>query len=250
MKKLFCMVALAMVCLMASAKPISQEQARQRAAAFLKQRNDVKKLAPVSPARLAPRRAASLSAEQPYYVFERGTNEGFVIVSGDDQTIDVLGYSEDGTFDYEQAPPALRELLDDYARQIEMIQAGKSVAAPVVKAANRKAIAPFVKSKWSQGAPYNNKCPLDAGSRSVTGCVATAMAQILYYNREKSVTETQADMPAYSTWTKGLKVSGIAAGAPIDWDNMKDTYGGSDTDKQKTAVANLMLYCGVGSKMD
>lgn len=250
MKKFFCIVALAMVCLMASAKPISQEQARQRAAAFLKQRNDLRELAPVSPARLAPRRAASLSAEQPYYVFERGTNEGFVIVSGDDQTIDVLGYSEDGTFDYEQAPPALRELLDDYARQIEMIQAGKSVAAPVVKAANRKAIAPFVKSKWSQGAPYNNKCPLDAGSRSVTGCVATAMAQILYYNREKSVTETQADMPAYSTWTKGLKVSGIAAGAPIDWDNMKDTYGSSDTEKQKTAVANLMLYCGVGSKMD
>jgi hypothetical protein len=56
------------------------------------------------------------------------------------------------------------------------------------------------------------------------------MAQILYYNREKSVTETQADMPAYTTWTEHptygrLKVDGIPAGSPIDWDNMKDSYG-------------------------
>jgi hypothetical protein len=251
MRKFLCIVAMAMIALAINAKPITQEHARQRAVAFMKQRGDSRQLAPVvSKKRLAPRVIDATTAVAPYYVFDRGSNEGYVIVSGDDQTLDVLGYCNEGSFNYEQLPPALQELLNDYARQIELIQTGKAQAAPVIKAANRKKVEAMMKSKWSQGYPYNITCPLDAGKNSVTGCVATAMAQILYYHRDKNVTETQADMPAYTTWSKQLSVKGIAAGAPIDWENMKDTYSGSTTDRQKQAVANLMLYCGVGAKMD
>ncbi len=235
--------------LSANAKSITREQAQQKAAAFLLQKNDNRKLAPVVNAhRLAPRRAALNASwtEDPYYVFDRGTNEGFVIVSGDDQTIDVLGYCEEGSFNYSQLPPQLQDLLAVYAQQILAIQNGAAVQkAPATHAK----VETFMDCKWSQGSPYNNLCPLDGGNRSVTGCVATAMAQILYYNREKSVTETQAAIPGFSTYTKGIQVSGIPAGSPIDWENMKATYG-SATDLQRTAVAQLMLYCGVSVHMD
>ena len=230
-----------------NARPITLEQARQKAITFQMARGDIRPIkAVVSKKRLAPRSAGSAANYAPYYVFERDNGEGFIIMSGDDQTIDVLGYTDEGTFDYDNLPPGLQDLLNDYARQIDKIQAG----APVLKApAIHPKVATLMTSKWSQGSPYNNVCPLDNGKHSVTGCVATAMAQILYYNRDKSVTETQAAIPGYTTWTKGISVPGIAAGAPIDWNNMKDTYS-SATDLQKTAVANLMLYCGTSVKMD
>ena len=249
MRLFTCIIALVLSVMTASAKPITREVAQKKAAAFMAQQRDFRRLTPVVSAQKLRLKTASATTGQtadPYYVFDRGTDEGFVIVSGDDQTIDVLGYSEKGSFDYDNLPEALQDLLDDYARQLQLIQQG----APVVKLpANHPKVGQLMTSKWSQGSPYNLTCPLDGGNRSVTGCVATAMAQILYYNREKMPTETQAAMPAYSTWTKGIQVPGIASGAPIDWDNMKDTYG-SANDLQKKAVANLMLYCGVGVKMD
>jgi hypothetical protein len=248
MRLFTCIIALALSVMTVNAKPISREQAKVRAASFMKLKGDVRKLSDViNQKRLAPGKASAVANKDmaPYYVFDRGTNEGFIIVSGDDQTIDVLGYCDNGSFDYSHLPINLQEWLDEYASQIVRIQRG----APVLKAASHPKVDQLMSSKWSQGSPYNLTCPLDGGSRSVTGCVATAMAQILYYNREKMVTETQADMPSYSTWTKGINVSGIKAGAAIDWENMKDTYG-SATELQKTAVANLMLYCGVGAKMD
>ena len=244
------MIALALSVLTVNAKPISREQAKVRAASFMKQKGDARKLsAVVNQKKLAPGKA-SVAADNgiaPYYVFDKGKSEGFVIVSGDDQTIDVLGYCDEGSFDYSQLPPNMKEWLDDYANQLARIQAG----APVIRkaASTHPKVDQLMTSKWSQGAPYNNSCPLDGGNRSVTGCVATAMAQILYYNREKSVTETQATIPAFSTWTKGINVSAVPAGSPIDWENMKDTYG-SATDIQKKAVADLMFYCGASVKMD
>ena len=242
---LFFAGALLLASLSVDARPISRQQAQSRAASFLKQRGDKRQIVEiVNPKRLAPKKGTQ--TVEPYYVFDLSGGEGFMIVSGDDQTEAVLGYSEQGTFDYEQLPPNMRDWLDFYGRQLEAIQAG----APVKKLpANHPRVETLMQCKWSQGSPYNDVCPLDEGRRSVTGCVATAMAQILYYNREKSVDETQAAIPGYTTWTKGINVPGIAAGAPIDWANMKDTYG-SATDLQKKAVANLMLYCGVAVKMD
>ncbi len=234
----------------ASAKPITREQALQRACTFMAEQRDFRRLLPVvDDRRLAPRRRGAQTAGEvlPYYVFDKGNGEGYVIVSGDDQTIGVLGYCDDGTFDYEQLPPNMREWLDDYARQIALLQSGDAVArrAP----STHPKVEQLMTSKWSQGNPYNLNCPLDGGSRSVTGCVATAMAQLLYYNRERSVSETTAAIPAYETWTKKIRVAAIPAGSPIDWSHMADTYGAA-TDLQKKAVADLMLYCGAAAKMD
>ena len=241
-------MALVLSVLTAGAEPITREQARKKAEAFMTEQKKAVKLEAVTSVRkLSPaRRGVAKSETAEYYIFNKGTGEGFVIVSGDDQTIPILGYCDKGEFDYEQLPPQLQWLLDDYAHQIEAIRAG----APVHRLpANHPKVEPFMKCTWNQGSPYNNLCPLDGGSRSVTGCVATAMAQILYYNREKSVTETTAAIPGYTTYSKGISVPGIAAGSPIDWANMKDSYS-SATDLQRQAVAQLMLYCGVSVEMD
>ena len=261
--------------LTASADPITREQAQKKAEAFLlKQKDqrkltpvmDVKKLAPVTGARkLAPVRGAEPAADAPgtaalkstseYYVFNKGVAEGFVIVSGDDRTEPILGYCDRGEFNYDQMPPAMQELLDDYTRQIAQLQ--ELGRGPVVTDAipTHAKVEPLMKSTWSQGYPYNLACPQYFSlGQSVTGCVATAMAQILYYNREKSVSETTAAMPAYDTWTEHptygrLHVEGIPEGAPIDWENMKDDYSSSNG-KQRAAVADLMHYCGVAVYMD
>ena len=101
-----CLVSVEMV-----ADPISREQAKQRVMAFQKKQGDTRQLKAVtSEKRLAPRKGAV--ANEPFYVFDRGNNEGYVIASGDDQTIDVLGYTTEGTFDYEQLPPQLKDLLE------------------------------------------------------------------------------------------------------------------------------------------
>jgi hypothetical protein len=235
------------------ADPITREQAQKKAAEFMKQQKDTRRLAPVNAKKLAPRRSAQTSDAEPYYVFNREMNGGFIIVSGDDSTIPVLGYCDEGEFDYTQAPPNMRDLLDDYARQITKIQQGAPVITDAIP--THPKVDQLLTCKWSQGYPYNMTCPDYFGlGRSVTGCVATAMAQILYYHRDKSVTETQAAMPGYTTWTSHetygqLKVEGIPKGSPIDWANMKDTYG-TASDLQRLAVADLMHYCGVGVKMD
>ena len=236
------------------AKPITREQARQKAELFLKKTQGKFQLSAVTAARRLAPGQQDPNANVPYYVFSRGEGEGYVLVAADDRIESVLGYTDNGDFDYHAIPDNMRYWLDGYANYIVDMQ---KTDGPVRKEAPiHPAIQPMLTSKWSQGAPYNDECPMYFTlGRSVTGCVATAMAQILYYQRDKSVTEVQADIPGYTTWTSHatfgqLKVEGIPAGSPIDWDNMIDSYGGNATGKQKLAVAQLMHYCGVSVQMD
>ncbi|MBR1789526.1 MAG: C10 family peptidase [Bacteroidaceae bacterium] len=256
---LLCVMAIAAV----EAAPITREQARKRAIEFLQGTRGSHQLAPVvSRTKLAPRRKAAAAGtatqqdEELYYVFNRGTNEGFVIVSGDDQTLPVLGYTEEGEFDYNALPANMRYWLDSREQQLLELSQNGNVGQPRRAIATHDKIAPMVTTKWNQGSPYNDECPMYFTlGRSVTGCVATAMAQVLYYQRAKSVTEVQADIPGYTGWTAhatygNLVVEGIEAGSPIDWDNMLDSYGSGASAKQKKAVAQLMHYCGVSVHMD
>lgn len=82
----------------------------------------------------------------------------------------------------------------------------------------RASIAPLLQTTWGQGSPYNLQCPVKSGVHCQTGCVATAMAQIMFYHK----------CPAEG----------------FDWDNMQLTYTGSETDEQRQAVAKLMADCG------
>ena len=257
-RRILLAVAVVLMAVNVCAEPVSRKEARKLAEQFLSTMGTSDSgLNAVAGSRRKV--ARDDNAVEELYVFNRGGDGGFVIVSGDDQTEPILGYCDHGQFDYESAPPGLRALIDGYRHQIASLQSsGQGRAdAPIIRDAvpTHPKVAQLMKSKWSQGYPYNMTCPeYFSLGRSVTGCVATAMAQILYYNREKSVSETTAAMPSYDTWTEHatygkLHVDGIPEGSPIDWENMKDEYG-SATEKQRKAVADLMHYCGVAVKMD
>lgn len=246
------------IALSASADPITREQAQQKAERYLQDKHGSRRLSPITNARkLAPQRKRIVApmANELYYVFNRGDQEGFVIVAGDDKVDGVLGYTENGEFDYTQLPCNMQYWLDKHAEYVAYLQQNPKAAPQRVP--QHAAIEPMVTTKWNQGDPFNQECPMYFSlGRSITGCVATAMAQVLYFQRDKSVTETQATMPAYTgranheTYGQ-LHVEGIPAGSPIDWDNMIDNYNnGAGTAIQKKAVAQLMHYCGVAVRMD
>lgn len=260
LRKLFFMLVGMVVTVVVNAEPITREQARLRALGFLEKAPGSHRLAPVvNGARLSPRRIAKRGASdlELYYVFNRGDNQGFVIATGDDRLRPVIGYTDEGEFDYNNLPDNMKFWLEGYEAELKYLSEHPECLAQAPRYAPiHKAVAPMVTTRWNQTWPYNNECPqyFNLG-RCVTGCVATAMAQILYYQHAKSVTETQAEMPSYTTSTSHpdygkLNVEGIPSGSPIDWDNMLDTYSSTATAKQQLAVAQLMHYCGVSVKMN
>ena len=251
--RLFTLFMLLSAAYYTKADPITKEQAQVKAENFLKNHSGSRKLTPVNGRRLSPRRS-NQNQNSPYYVFNRGNNEGYIIIAGDDAIEPALGYTDSGEFDYDQIPDNMKYWLEDYVEYINYLQSTPDATRR--KVPTHPVISPMLTCNWNQGAPYNNECPMYFTlGRSVTGCVATAMAQIMYFQRSKSVDEVQKDIPGYDTWTSHetygkLSVEGIAAGSPIDWANMLDSYGSSATAKQKLAVAQLMHYCGVSVEMD
>jgi len=194
----------------------------------------------------------SASAANYFYIFNVGNDEGFVIVSGEDATKAILGYADEGTFSVKNMPENLKYWLDLYQSEIGYaIQKGLSAATSdsPSEATLRSAstISPLLGNiKWNQSAPYYDLCPTDSkGARCVTGCVATAMAQIMKYHKwpvtgKDSVTYTKSSITTSVNFSK----------TNYDWNNMLDTYSGSYTGAQDTAVATLMFHCGAAAKMN
>lgn len=176
-----------------------------------------------------------LSSPAYYYVFNRGTDEGFVIVSADDRTAAVLGYSETGHFDLAQAPAQVRYWMSQYDAEYQYlythpeanyIQPRQSRLASVLR--QESDIAPLLKGiRWDQGHPYNSMCPSDMGGRAVTGCVATAMAQILR-SYQWPVRSVPGD---YSYRDKGVTRSITFGQKDYDWSHMPENF---DNDRKPT----------------
>ena len=246
-----------------SAQPVSSEQARQIASQFMTERG--KTLAARTPHR-APRTGGQVADEASYYVFNAEANKGFVIVSGDERAMPVLGYTDEGTFDAENLPDGLQWLLENY--QYQMSHAFSSTNSQPTNNNSqiyhaprqaRHAVEPLMTTLWNQGEPYNILCPRyfnkdgTTGEHSATGCVATAMAQVVAYYRWPD--ELVRAIPGYSQkyetdeGDKNERRNAIPKGTKIDWDNMLDNYDGPHTAKQDTAVALLMYMVGVDCKM-
>lgn len=252
---------LAIICLFllnasANSEPITKQQALAQAQTFMKSKG--RSLSGNTDIRRAPRKGAQ-NDNAYYYVFNADNNLGFVIVSGDDRTEPILGYSDTGSFDLDNLPENAQSFLAEITEQMEYMEAKGLSSQRRAPETAKRAIAPLLTTTWGQGDPYNINCPTDprTGTVSYAGCVATAMAQVLYHHRAKAVTSTQAQIPSYSysfsyngtTYSK--TVPAVASGAPIDWANMVDAYSGTTTTTaQKTAVANLMAYCGKSVSMN
>ena len=185
------------------------------------------------------------AVKESYYVFNVGQNNGYVVVSADDRTPAILGYADEGTFNASNIPNNMKAWLQSYTDQLNYLESHPAAARAA--ATDYSAIRPLIKSTWDQGEPYNNKCPMDGDKRSLTGCLATVMAQILnYYQYPEKTTST---IPSYTTGTKGITVNEIPV-TTIDWSNIKNNYNGNETAAQKNAIATLMQLCGASMEMD
>jgi hypothetical protein len=235
------------VSMMAMAGPITPDEARQKITKFMSPRRSAAVLQDLRLVATSHYQEQSDVMSPSYYVFNVGEGQGFIIAGADDRIPAVLGYSDRGSFDPENMPVNMQAWLKGYNAQMEYLNQHPEAAAPK-RTVNGSSIEPLLASEWNQGNPYNSLCPMDGDKRSVTGCVATAMAQVMFFWKYPNY--TVADIPGYTTSKKGLTVSAIAAGAAIDWDNMLPKYNGSETDAQIEAVASLMLMCGTAVQMN
>ncbi|MBR6715092.1 MAG: C10 family peptidase [Prevotella sp.] len=239
--------------LMATADPIDLQSAKRKAGTFLKE-----KVSSIidKPMNLAYRQPLPDNEElTAFYVFNSSDGKGYVIVSGDDRTEQVLGYSPTGHIDPEAMPDNMKYYLGELAKELASMDSDVTVITRKSKrrVPVKKAIAPLITTHWDQDSPFNNMAPYVINSkgdtvRCVTGCVATAMAQLMNYYKYPPA--TIADLPGYTSKSSGFKIDTIPAGATIDWSNMADTYDKNSTAAQCDAVAKLMYLCGVSMKMD
>ena len=242
------------ICLMALllplnllAKSISETEARQRAQAFLQERNGGKLKAIQTAHKGRRMKGPQATTTCDYYIFNTEDNDGFVIVSGDERTIPILGYSDSGSIQEGSMPEGLKVLLEDYSVQIAGLQDVDVPAQDVRRAAPaRHTIAPLIETKWNQGAPYNKYCPEINSERTVTGCVATSLAQVMYYYKFPS--EACRPIPGYTTEITELKLDGLEE-TTFNWNAMTTTYSSTDTGEAANAVAKLMQYCGWAVQM-
>jgi hypothetical protein len=191
-----------------------------------------------------------------FYVFSAGNN-GFIIVSGDDNVTPVLGYSAESPFRAEHIPGSVSQWLDNYKNQINyiiehnIVAGDKTVAGWAAlqqgistKRAERttgSTVYPLVSVKWDQAPYYNGLCPFDASAdaNAVTGCVATAMAQVMkYWNWPKKGTGSNTYSSPY-----GMLTANFAATTYM-WDSMPNIV-----TKKNSYVATLMLHAGIGVNM-
>lgn len=185
--------------------------------------------------------------EATMYVFGAKDNNGFFLLSADDAAAPLLGYSDSGQFSLENLPPQMKWWMEEYSRQISYARANNIPAYSTRSETDRKAVAPLLKTLWNQNAPYNNLTPLINEKHAPTGCVATALAQVMKYwgyPRKASGTGTATVSTSQEELSFNLAEENLA------WSSMLDSYSsGAYSDEQAHAVAYLMKVAGYASKM-
>jgi hypothetical protein len=249
MKKLFIFLCLAHLVPAVCAKHVPQTDAQQFAVTFYRMNN---------PSGITDPQVRSVTIKTwenitSLYIF-RFVSGGFVIMAADDASIPILGYSFENDMPEVIDNPAAKEWLDGYAREIAYIISNKlnnnetlkkwsSVQEdqPLAPAAD---VGPLLTTLWDQGCYYDALCPSDpAGpcSHTVTGCIATAMAQIMKYHNfpPQGVGQHSYNCPPYGQQTADF------GNTTYDWSSMPDSVTGSNT-----AVATLMYQAGVSVDME
>lgn len=212
------------------AKRITQWQAQQQAYSFWGKQMPQK-------AKAKSRTATTASPSDAYYVFNNDAG-GFVIIAGDDAVTPVLGYTSTGSFDAENLPDGLKDLLKSYERQIAAL--GDNYVAN--QTATRAAFTGeklLKTAEWNQMAPFNKYTP----SNYVTGCVATAGAIVMKHH----------GYPAKGTGSHSYTWNGKTLtanfGHDYDWASMPVKYDGTN-DADFDGVARLMADLGVAVEMN
>ncbi len=195
-----------------------------------------------------------------FYVFSNN-GKGFILVSADDRMLPVLGFSYEGNFPEQGRVEQLDYLLSDYQKEFEYAKTTDAIPAERVvqsreglktahspkSISNQDTIGPLIKSNWNQPYPYNAYCPADpqgSGGHAVTGCVATAMSQIMYYYRWPKTGEGQSGYYSDYGW---LNVNYGATS--YKWDAMQNTASSQSGNATISACAEIVYHCGVAVEM-
>ena len=255
-KLLFLLLALFSVGL-AFAEPVDLNRARQVAVNFLKSTEKAAQ-------QLTADDLTDITSTTPFhefYVF-RVKDNGFILISGDDRTLPILGYSLDNQFVSEGIPAHVKWWLDNYEEQIAQLrdeevpptesimlqwrQYSENSGSPV--SLDETSVAPLLTTTWNQSPYYNSMCPTDNSSSSghaVAGCVAIATAQVMkYWNWPTTGRESHS----YTHSTYGTLSANFAT--TYSWSNMPNSLTSSSSSTQINAVAKLVYHVGVAVDMD
>jgi hypothetical protein len=256
MKRIFTVFVFLTYAIFSFARPVDVSRARLIAGNYLVYHTGsrIYKTAPDLQLAYKSVSVATGSNQVYFYVFNSGN--GFVIISGDDAAIPVLGYSNDNAFRPENIPYSVAKWLENYKEQIRYIADNNIPATPEItqnwnvllngtpsgapQASNT--VSPLITTTWDQAPNYNAMCPFDniKNKHAVSGCVATAMAQVLkFWNWP----ETGTGFHSYNDQTYGTQ-SASFGGTTYDWSSMPNSISSSNS-----AIATLMYHCGVSVNM-
>ncbi len=192
------------------------------------------------------------------YLFVDTNDRGFVMLAADDRSLPVLGYSLKNNFVVDIMPVHVHAWIQDYDDQIQWlidnnIEKTNEINAQWRDLENERRQLPnvypsgktlSVNTKWDQGSPYNQQCPQIGDKNAPTGCVATAMAQIMKYHEWPP-----SGIDSHSYKWDSQTLSADFATTTYKWADMQNTYSSSSADDQKDAVATLMYHVGVAVDM-
>ena len=239
--------------------PVSPGQAVGIASDFLNSstRNDLRR-ASGGKLSVCYTHADRLTGTNTLYAVSLGRQGGYVLVSADDAAPAVIGYSERGAFDSADIPDNMRVMLDNWSAQIAWL-ASHPDASPLASESTGVEVAPLLgETKWDQGDPYNRKCPtvaqddgwgnISGYGPAATGCVATALGQIMYYHKWP---ETAHGIISYISegqdpegGTENVEVSVYLEGTQYQWDKMLPSLTAQSSAESIDAVSSLLFHVG------
>lgn len=236
---------------------ISESVAQSRAAVFFANQaqyvqGDIKKAPPRTNLPLTLAYTSQKDGNTCFYVYNRGENDGFVIIGGDEVAKEILAFVPQGHFVYDSLPDNMKWWLGQYEQEIDTaIIISSTQPTAIRKSAARSQASPttlqdipdLITTKWGQGYPYNTAIPLppDQSEYSLTGCVPTAIAQIMNY-WQYPLQGTGSNSYMFNDFLYSADFSNTI----YDWTNMRNNYIDWQYSQQEAqAVATLMYHIGV-----
>lgn len=265
MKRGLLLSIIIILCAHLFANPVDETTAKQLAQNFWKTNNIIGvKGDKVFKKRMDDARFVNVAQQCGYsdfFIFNNENGKGFVIIAADDCVTPILAYSYDNNFVTDNLPPNLKDWLDSYSEQIRIAVEMKMSSTDEIKAdwnclreqknlpiKSETQVNPLITSTWDQVNPYCYYCPYNSfySQYTHTGCVATAMAQIMNYWGHPV---HGYGFNEYYCFPYGMQSANFG-NTYYDWNNMLDDYSGSYNTAQRNAVATLMYHCGVSVNMD
>ncbi|MDD4209893.1 MAG: thiol protease/hemagglutinin PrtT [Bacteroidales bacterium] len=264
MKNILCVVFM-LFTLVFYANPIDTSTAKKAAQAFVQSQGKLRQK--TNPELTLVYQEVSLQKEMDarvyYYIYNVG-EAAYVVVSGSDRVIPILAYSDESNFNPNNIPPNMQGVLAEYKREIAHIVSNNIPASEQtckkweelleggISESQQKdlkpSVAPLLKTTWSQSPYYNNLCPYDSQShsRAVTGCVATAMAQVINYWAFPLVGYSSHSYVHYKFGYLYAAFDSLL----YRYDLMPAALTSTTSLDSVNAVASLMYHCGVAVEMD